>query len=74
MTQSPLSLTLSADMLQNLASQVDFETDGAVHAFVADAINSYLHLGRLYSAGGEFLFAAEGRDDQIVLHFPFQQD
>ena len=67
------AITLSEQTLAKIATQVSFEDDAAVGRFVADAINSYLHLGQLHRQGGVFFLEAEGQDDPVKLHFPFQQ-
>ena len=70
----PKAITLSEQTLaKKIATQVSFEDDAAVGRFVADAINSYLHLGQLHRQGGVFFLEAEGQDDLVKLHFPFQQ-
>ena len=69
----PKAITLSEQTLAKIATQVSFEDDAAVGRFVADAINSYLHLGQLHRQGGVFFLEAEGQDDLVKLHFPFQQ-
>ena len=69
----PKAITLSEQTLAKIATQVSFEDDAAVGRFVADAINSYIHLGQLHRQGGVFFLEAEGQDDLVKLHFPFQQ-
>ena len=69
----PKAITLSEQTLAKIATQVSFEDDAAVGRFVADAINSYIHLGQLHRQGGVFFIEAEGQDDLVKLHFPFQQ-
>lgn len=69
----PKVITLSEQTLAKIATQVSFEDDAAVGRFVADAINSYIHLGQLHRQGGVFFLEAEGQDDLVKLHFPFQQ-
>lgn len=74
MTQTDTkSFTLSSEIMQKLQAQVSFENDAALNQFLADAINSYMQLGQLHQSGGRFVFEAEGRDEPIVLHFPFEQ-
>ena len=69
----PKAITLSEQTLAKIATQVSFEDDAAVGRFVADAINSYIHLGQLHRQGSVFFLEAEGQDDLVKLHFPFQQ-
>ncbi|HKK85360.1 MAG TPA: hypothetical protein VJ942_07540 [Roseovarius sp.] len=66
------TITLSPEILEKLQAQVTFPDAAAINAFVADAINSYLQLGQLHQSGGQFQFVADGREDPVVLHFPFQ--
>jgi hypothetical protein len=74
MTSQAHTIALSPEIIEKLQTQVSFPDTAALNAFVADAINSYVHLGRLYQSGGQFQFLAEGREDPLVLHFPFQPD
>jgi hypothetical protein len=67
------TFALSPEVLAKLSEQVSFADDAALNQFMADAINSYLQLGRLHQAGGAFLLKAEGRDDLVTLHFPFSE-
>lgn len=68
---SDVTITLSQDVLTALRAQVGFRTVGDVRALVADAINSYVHLGQLRASGAE-IFARQGEDGAAVrLHFPF---
>lgn len=70
-TQTARNFVLTPAIMEKLSASVTFPDDAAINAFMVDAINSYLQLGRLYESGGRFLFEADGRDDPIVLHFPF---
>lgn len=72
MTEANHTITLSPETLQKLSETVQLPNAAALNEFVADAINTYSHLGRLHQSGGRFLFEAEGREEPIVLHFPFQ--
>ena len=74
MTQSGHTLTLSSETLAKLSEAVQLPDEAAINAFVADAINSYVQLGQLYQSGGQFQFVSEGRNEPVVLHFPFQPD
>lgn len=74
MTDTPVTITLSAQTLEKLHTQVQLPDRAAINDFVADAINTYVQLGQLYTSGGQFQFLSDGRDDPIVLHFPFQPD
>ena len=74
MTQTGHTITLSPEIMQKLQTQVTLPDASAVNEFVADAINSYVQLGRLYQSGGQFQFIGEGRQTPMVLHFPFQPD
>ncbi|TRD15523.1 hypothetical protein [Palleronia caenipelagi] len=65
------SLTLSQEVIDRLHTQVTFADDAALGQFVADAINSYLQLGQLHQQGAEFLCQTKGRDEPVVLRFPF---
>jgi hypothetical protein len=73
-TTAPKTFTLTPEFLEKLSGQVTFNDSAALNQFLADAINTYMQLGRLYQSGGQFQFVAEGRDDPVVLHFPFQPD
>lgn len=72
MTQTGHTIELSPEIMEKLQTQVTFPDAAAVNAFVADAVNTYVQLGRLYQSGGQFQFLGEGREDPVVLHFPFQ--
>ena len=74
MIKSAHTLTLSPETLEKLSEAVQLPNDAAINAFVADAINSYVQIGRLYQSGGQFQFLSDARKDPIVLHFPFQPD
>jgi hypothetical protein len=74
MTQTKHTIALSPEIMEKLQAQVSFESAEAVNAFVADAINTYMQLGRLHQSGGQFQFLGEGRENPVVLHFPFQPD
>lgn len=71
---APKTFTLTPEILDKLSEMVTFENDAALNQFLADAVNSYMQLGRLYQSGGQFHFLAEGGDGPVVLHFPFQPD
>ncbi len=68
---SEVTITLSNEVLTGLRSRVAFRTVGDVQDLVADALNSYIHLGQLTAKGAELL-ARQGPDGILVrLHFPF---
>lgn len=70
-SKSSVDLVLSEDVLRRLREKVAFRTVGDVQGLVADALNTYMHLGQL-SAGGVEIFARRGEDGQLVrLRFPF---
>lgn len=70
-----MQITLNEETLEKLKSAVNFENDGAVYAFLADAINTYVELGQL-SNGGFTLYAAhedDGEEDELRrVYLPFQ--
>lgn len=72
MTTKAHTITLNEETLAKLSTAVTLPDANAVNSFVADAINTYVQLGQLYQSGGQFQFVAEGREDPVVLHFPFQ--
>jgi hypothetical protein len=73
-TRSDVTLTLSNEVLAKLQERVAIRTVGDVHELVADAINSYVHLGQL-AAGGSQIYAKQGDDGTLVrLHFPFSSN
>ena len=68
---STVELVLSDDVLRRLRQKVSFRTVGDVQGLVADALNTYMHLGQL-SASGVDIFARQGDDGKLVrLQFPF---
>lgn len=70
-TEQDVTIVLNNEILNGLRSRVAFETVGDVHALIADAINTYTHLGQL-SASGTQIFARDGEEGEFVrLRFPF---
>ncbi len=69
--QSEVTIVLSAEVLARLRKQVNFRTVGDVQAIVADALNSYLQLGRLRANGAEFFAGQDENGPLVRLHFPF---
>lgn len=66
-----MQITLNDETLEKLKSVVSFENDGAVYAFLADAINTYVELGRISHSGYKF-FAGEtleGEMRRVVMPF-----
>jgi hypothetical protein len=74
MTPKSHTITLAEETLEKLQTQVNFPDAAALNQFVADAINTYVQLGQLYQSGGQFQFLGDGREEPVVLHFPFQPD
>lgn len=73
MTNDTYTFVLSSDLLRKLSAQVDIPNKSALNEFLADAINTYLHLGQLKQGGGDFFFLADGHEELIKLHFPFNR-
>lgn len=72
-----MQITLNDETLEKLKSVVNFDDDGAVYAFVADAINTYVELGQLSNAGFALYAAHEDDEDGDELrrvYLPFQID
>ena len=70
----PKVITLSEQTLAKIATQVSFEDDAAVGRFVADAINSYIHLGQLHRQGGVFFPRGRGAGRPRQAAFPLSTD
>lgn len=67
------ALTLSEDVIEKLQRSVEFRDRADLHAFVSDALNTYLTLGHLHKDGRRF-YAASNADDLVRLRLPFDQD
>ncbi len=66
-----VNIVLNQEILSGMRKQVAFETQADVQELVADAINSYLHLGNL-DASGMRILAQNGTDGELMhLRFPF---
>lgn len=74
MTGTPLTLQISAEILEKLRKRVDVKDDAGLRALVADALNTYMRLGTLAADGVTFFARDKGKEDLVRVHFPFDPD
>ncbi len=69
-----VTIVLNPEILNKMRKQVAFSTQADVQNLVADAINSYPHLGNLDASGVSILACESGLDGALArLHFPFNE-
>lgn len=69
---SSVTITLSADLLAKLRTQIDFKTEGDLRELVSDALNTYIEIGRIVTSGNEIIAQNSADKKQARLRFPFE--
>ncbi|MEX0285629.1 MAG: hypothetical protein AB3N23_13555 [Paracoccaceae bacterium] len=70
-TEAPMTFVVTEELLARLRQKVLIQSEDDLHEFVADAINTYVHLGRLCAGGATIFATSPSSNDYVELHFPF---
>ncbi len=65
---------LSEELVKKLSLQVSFETEADLRCLIADALNTYLHLGTLRAQGLQFFAVDPMSKNMRRLRFSFETE
>lgn len=69
-----LPLRVHHVVVERISQIVALRGDGSVNAFLADALNTYVHLGLLNADGAQFFARQPSSQTLVPLTFPFQEN